>query len=42
MESLCKLLNETRERLAEAGFEDINLRGNHITLSFDESAAICR
>ena len=35
MEFYSRLLNETRERLADAGFEDINLRGSHITLSFD-------
>jgi len=37
MELYAKLLNETKERLAEVGFEDINLRGSHIMLSFDKS-----
>ncbi len=40
MQLYCKLMDETRERLAEVGFEDINLRGNHIMLSFDKSGRL--
>jgi len=34
------ILDETRDRLARAGFEDIDLRGNHVMLAFDKSGHI--
>jgi len=40
MQLYSRLLNETRERLAEVGFEDINLRGSHIMLSFDRAGRL--
>jgi len=40
MELYTRIMNETRERLAEVGYEDINLRGNHIMLSFDKSGRL--
>jgi hypothetical protein len=41
-ELYCTIMDETRERLAQAGYEDINLRGNHIMLSFDKTGRLVR
>jgi hypothetical protein len=30
-----RLMQRTRDRMAELGIEDLNLRGNHILLSLD-------
>lgn len=40
MELYSRIMNETRDRLAQVGFEDIDLRGNHIMLSFDKSGRL--
>ncbi len=40
MERYAAIMDETKERLAQVGFEDINLRGNHIMLSFDQAGRL--
>jgi hypothetical protein len=40
MQLYAGLLDETRERLAQVGYEDINLRGSHIMLSFDKAGRL--
>jgi len=37
-----KLMEITREKLASIGIEDLNLRGNHILLSVDNSRRLVK
>ena len=37
-----KLMEVTRDKLASVGIEDLNLRGNHILLSVDQSAKLVK
>jgi len=37
-----KLMEATRDKLASVGIEDLNLCGNHILLSVDQSAQLVK